>query len=206
MEDFLLFSLIFTAAAAIIMISKTVGFAKKAHPYDNEPTNSYGVRISEAVDKYGRRTPAGHDRKFKFSPVLIIVGIITVVLGIVFCVYEWDCCEELLMLGINTITVGLMAALFPLYMYPAKVARRYEHNQTAVIAWLNLFFGFTLLGWVLLLVWANSASKSATAPATVTQVVNTSDADELKKFKDLLDSGVISQDEFESKKQQLLGL
>lgn len=31
-------------------------------------------------------------------------------------------------------------------------------------------------------------------------------ADELKKFKDLLDSGVISQEEFDAKKKQLLGL
>lgn len=33
-----------------------------------------------------------------------------------------------------------------------------------------------------------------------------SQADELKKFKDLLDSGVITQEEFDAKKKQLLGL
>ncbi|MGI6030792.1 MAG: SHOCT domain-containing protein [Eubacteriales bacterium] len=33
-----------------------------------------------------------------------------------------------------------------------------------------------------------------------------SSADELKKFKELLDSGVITQEEFEAKKKQLLGL
>ncbi len=33
-----------------------------------------------------------------------------------------------------------------------------------------------------------------------------SSADELKKFKDLLDSGVITQEEFDAKKKQLLGL
>lgn len=33
-----------------------------------------------------------------------------------------------------------------------------------------------------------------------------SPAEELKKFKDLLDSGVISQEEFEAKKKQILGL
>lgn len=38
--------------------------------------------------------------------------------------------------------------------------------------------------------------------ATQTQ----SSADELKKFKDLLDSGVITQEEFDAKKKQLLGL
>lgn len=35
---------------------------------------------------------------------------------------------------------------------------------------------------------------------------NTGNADELKKYKELLDSGVISQDEFDAKKKQILGL
>ena len=38
------------------------------------------------------------------------------------------------------------------------------------------------------------------------QTANYSNADELKKFKELLDSGVISQEEFDAKKKQLLGL
>ena len=33
-----------------------------------------------------------------------------------------------------------------------------------------------------------------------------SNLDELKKYKELLDSGVISQEEFDAKKKQLLGL
>ena len=31
-------------------------------------------------------------------------------------------------------------------------------------------------------------------------------ADEIKKFKELLDAGIISQEEFDAKKKQLLGL
>ena len=38
------------------------------------------------------------------------------------------------------------------------------------------------------------------------QIVPSSAADEIKKFKELLDSGIISQEEFEAKKKQLLGL
>ena len=44
------------------------------------------------------------------------------------------------------------------------------------------------------------SQKSATQTAAI------SSADELKKFKDLLDSGIISQEEFDAKKKQLLGL
>ncbi len=42
--------------------------------------------------------------------------------------------------------------------------------------------------------------------ATIKQEFSQSNADELKKFKELLDSGVISQEEFDAKKKQLLGL
>lgn len=44
------------------------------------------------------------------------------------------------------------------------------------------------------------------ANSTTTVVAATSSAEELKKFKELLDSGVISQGEFDEKKKQLLGL
>ncbi len=37
-------------------------------------------------------------------------------------------------------------------------------------------------------------------------VAKTSDADEIKKYKELLDSGIITQEEFDTKKKQILGL
>ena len=47
---------------------------------------------------------------------------------------------------------------------------------------------------------------STPVQTTIKQEVAPSDADELKKFKELLDSGIISQEEFDAKKKQLLGL
>ena len=46
----------------------------------------------------------------------------------------------------------------------------------------------------------HSKSKSAQGASAI------SSADELKKFKELLDMGVITQEEFDAKKKQLLGL
>lgn len=47
----------------------------------------------------------------------------------------------------------------------------------------------------------------ATIPtAEVKQEIPQSNADELKKYKELLDSGIISQEEFDAKKKQLLGI
>lgn len=49
-------------------------------------------------------------------------------------------------------------------------------------------------------------NKSISSTTTIKQEIPQSNADELKKFKDLLDSGIISQEEFDAKKKQLLGL
>jgi len=52
-----------------------------------------------------------------------------------------------------------------------------------------------------------ASDSNTNAPhAASFHAANTSAADELKKFKELLDSGVISQEEFDAKKKQLLGL
>ena len=48
-------------------------------------------------------------------------------------------------------------------------------------------------------------NKVAATPV-IKQEIPQSNADELKKFKELLDSGIITQEEFDAKKKQLLGL
>ena len=42
--------------------------------------------------------------------------------------------------------------------------------------------------------------------STDEEITNTSSADEILKYKNLLDNGIITQDEFEAKKKQLLNL
>ena len=54
---------------------------------------------------------------------------------------------------------------------------------------------------------ADRQTKEVKASAPVTNITQAqSSADELKKFKELLDSGIITQEEFDAKKKQLLGL
>lgn len=48
--------------------------------------------------------------------------------------------------------------------------------------------------------------QGKTNETVIKQEIPQSNADELKKYKDLLDSGIITQDEFEAKKKQLLDL
>ncbi|MBO5136039.1 MAG: SHOCT domain-containing protein [Clostridia bacterium] len=49
-------------------------------------------------------------------------------------------------------------------------------------------------------------ARQEKASPTIKQEISQSNAGELKKFKELLDSGVITQEEFDAKKKQLLGL
>jgi len=48
--------------------------------------------------------------------------------------------------------------------------------------------------------------QSLKTPKSAAAIQQTSAADELRKFKELLDMGVITQEEFDAKKKQLLGL
>ena len=50
------------------------------------------------------------------------------------------------------------------------------------------------------------AKNTQTAKTTSTENTNPDPADEIRKFKKLADDGIITQDEFETKKKQLLGL
>lgn len=53
---------------------------------------------------------------------------------------------------------------------------------------------------------SNIAFPKDESPTVITVHDSASNADELKKYKELLDSGVITQEEFDAKKKQLLGL
>lgn len=57
--------------------------------------------------------------------------------------------------------VGFMFACvaFFIYILPLCVAGWREHPNFAAISILNLFLGFTFIGWVVALVWASTAIK-----------------------------------------------
>ena len=85
-------------------------------------------------------------------------------------------------------------------MYPTKAARKTEHAQTTAIAWLNLLFGCTVIGRVAMLIWANSAGekKPKAIPA------DNSVSDKLKELNTMKESELITEEEFEAKRQELL--
>ena len=93
----------------------------------------------------------------------------------------------------------ILFILIPSYFLPTIVAlMRKQHNTTSIFI-LNLFLGWSLVGWVVALVWA---LKNPDHLATT--ILPNSNADEIKKLKELADAGIISAHEYETKKQMLL--
>ncbi len=84
-----------------------------------------------------------------------------------------------------------------------KVVKKY---QTVCIV-LGAGAAVALAGGVFGIIKINKKAKNPQAKQNISTTPHSmSAADELQKFKDLLDSGVITQEEFDSKKKQLLGL
>lgn len=53
----------------------------------------------------------------------------------------------------------LLVLAIALYFLPWIVAHRRNHHQVMSIALLNLLLGWTLLGWVLAIIWSVSAVR-----------------------------------------------
>lgn len=55
----------------------------------------------------------------------------------------------------------LVIGLF-FYFLPTLIASRRSHHQLGAIIVVNLFFGWTFIGWVICLAWAVSATRNST--------------------------------------------
>ena len=56
-------------------------------------------------------------------------------------------------------TFSLTCLVFILYFFPTALAAGREHHQTTAILMLNLLLGWTVLGWIIALVWACTAVR-----------------------------------------------
>jgi hypothetical protein len=121
----------------------------------------------------------------------------------------------------------------PIYFLPAIIAGARHHSNTLSIFILNLFLGWTFLGWIGSLIWAFSSRSKSTATVMVnnspqalsqeylaekpginqqiqpevSQKQSTTQQDkidQLRQFKQLLDEGIITNEEFNKQKASIL--
>jgi len=93
--------------------------------------------------------------------------------------------------------IGVALALTDLGFLPYLIAHSRGHRNQNAILIMTFLGSWTIVLWIAALIWAFTNP----APVMAQQV---SIADELKKYKKLLDEGVITQEEFEKKKKSLL--
>lgn len=95
------------------------------------------------------------------------------------------------------------------YMLPGIVALARKHPNAASIIALDLLLGWTLLGWVAAFVWSLTAiPQEAMAAGNIALPPRaapvSSHAGEIAELKRLLDSGTITQAEFEQMKARII--
>lgn len=94
----------------------------------------------------------------------------------------------------------IYALAFVLYFLPSIVGWS-KPNVNGIIL-LNFFLGWTLIGWVVAMVWAVSDAPAPIAPAA--QVAHQDKFDKIRKLKELLNTGAITEEEFNEEKSKLL--
>jgi hypothetical protein len=100
-----------------------------------------------------------------------------------------------------------------IYFLPAYIGRKKKNASSITL--LNLFLGWSLIGWIVALVWATSndapepvivVQHAAPAPIPAPSAQPVSVADELEKLVRLRDSGALTETEFAEQKSRALGV
>jgi len=121
---------------------------------------------------------------------------------------------------------GLFIFVFP-YFLPTIIAVVRRKSSAVGVFFLNLFLGWTVIGWIGALIWAQSSDRIP-APTVIVNnpppppppthtthsytnvtlrkpVSQQEKIDQLKQLKQLLDEGVLTEAEFNRQKAEILG-
>lgn len=105
----------------------------------------------------------------------------------------------ILILGIILFLIGFIFVAF-IYFLPVYIASKKDHPNFGVILLITVLFGWTLLGWLVCMIWACIDTNN-----NETNNMNGSNKyEDLEKLQKLKENGVISENEFESEKLKLL--
>ena len=88
------------------------------------------------------------------------------------------------------------------YFLPTVVAYSNKKNNKGSVTVINIFLGWTVIGWIIAL--AMAVSKDHEPHTVVISKDNISDAHELERLAELKNKGVLTEEEFALKKKQIL--
>jgi hypothetical protein len=121
--------------------------------------------------------------------------------------------------GTTEILLILIAAFpfFILYLLPTIIAYLRKKSNLTIIFLVNFFLGWSLVGWIVSLIWALSSENTfhkVEVKNPIPHLVEKSRSHQeisfdeklktIQKLKELLDSGVLTQAEFEEQKTKIL--
>lgn len=87
-----------------------------------------------------------------------------------------------------------------IYFFPSIVG--YGKRNFSSILLLNLFLGWTVIGWIVSIVWAVSYEKPIEKSLNRSNYDNVTD--QLLQLKELYDDGTLTKEEFEKEKRRIL--
>ncbi|WP_062390960.1 superinfection immunity protein [Pseudomonas abietaniphila] len=105
-------------------------------------------------------------------------------------------------------TLGALMLFFigvVIYFLPTINAKGRKHPNAPAIFLLNLFLGWTLVGWVVALVWSASAISDGSKPSAPSVAAPAIDRyAQLEKIASMKERGLISEEEYQAEKTRLL--
>ena len=114
----------------------------------------------------------------------------------------------------NGMAIPVFIVVFFVYFIPTIIAMGAERKNSVAITALNIVLGWTLLGWVIALVWAccnddvsepkSAGEKSADKPKVKKEDSKEHLYDALARLADLRDRGALTEEEFQQEKGKVL--
>jgi uncharacterized membrane protein len=103
--------------------------------------------------------------------------------------------------------LGALVFISLFYFIPSIISiYRHKSNGCAIFV-LNLFLGWTVIGWIIALVWACIAdSKPTVIQNNIEEKTEKSIQEQIEELAELKEKGLITQEEFEKKKTQILNI
>ncbi len=113
--------------------------------------------------------------------------------------------ENDVVFGIIMIVGGLslLTCSVSFYLIPTIIAVKRKHIQKVPIILINILLGWSFIGWIVALVWACMKSKTKEIHI-YNQTSDMNFGEKLKTLDKLRENGLISDEEFEQKKRELL--
>lgn len=102
-----------------------------------------------------------------------------------------------------SLRIFVLFFMFLAYFLPTGIAVLRDHRNQLSIFLLNLFVGWTFIGWIAALVWSAANDSKGEVVVNTASVQQRSISSEIMELASLRDSGALTEEEFQAEKQRI---